>query len=82
LPQGRQSCAHNLLLWRIMCDLEQKGHTHLDLGRADLSPGLRRFKIGTGANIDHLAGTYLFHHWVPPKASQIGREPIASATRA
>lgn len=82
LPQGRQSCAHNLLLWRIMCDLERKGYSHLDLGRADLSPGLRRFKIGTGARIDHLAGTYFFHHWFPPSASKIRHDPIASTSRA
>lgn len=63
--EGRQHCAHNLLLWRIMCDLNRKKICALDLGRADLSDGLRRFKLGTGARVEHLPGTYLFHAWLP-----------------
>lgn len=66
-PDGRKACAHNLLLWRIMCDSHQRRVTRLDLGRADLSPGLRRFKQGAGAEIETLAGSFLFHHWRAPK---------------
>lgn len=62
---GRTYCAHNLLLWRIMTDLQHQGLRQLDLGRADLSAGLRRFKAGTGARIETLPGTYLFHAWLP-----------------
>ena len=64
-PTGRKHCAHNLLLWRIMTDLQRKGFERLDLGRADLSPGLTRFKRGAGAEIEALPGTYLFHKWLP-----------------
>ena len=62
---GRRYCAHNLLLWRIMTDLRRKGFERLDLGRADLSPGLSRFKQGAGATIETLPGSFLFHKWLP-----------------
>ena len=71
LPEGRQTCAHNLLLWQIMCDLQAKRVTRLDLGRADLSPGLRRFKCGTGADVDTLGGSFLFHHWIQAGGAKV-----------
>ena len=55
---GRKRCAHNLILWQVMCDMQRKGVRHLDLGRADLSEGLRRFKSGAGARLEILAGTF------------------------
>lgn len=64
-PDGRVHCAHNLLLWRIMTDLQRKGFQSLDLGRADLSEGLTRFKRGAGARIEILPGTFLHHKWLP-----------------
>lgn len=57
--EGRQYCAHNLVLWTVMRDLERCKFLQLDLGRADLSAGLRRFKCGAGARVEALAGTYL-----------------------
>ncbi len=60
---GRRTCAHNLLLWQIMSDLHRRGFAALDLGRADLNPGLTRFKRGTGAEFETLAGSFLFHPW-------------------
>lgn len=66
---GRQKCAHNLLLWTIMNDLYDQGVRRLDLGRADLSPGLRRFKQGSGAAIETLSGSFLFHHWFARRQS-------------
>lgn len=60
---GRAHCAHNLLLWNMMCGLHKEGGTILDLGRTDLSPGLRRFKLGTGAMTEQLAGTYWMPFW-------------------
>ena len=60
---GRQTCAHNLILWTLMCDLQRKGFVTLDLGRADLSKGLSRFKLGAGARAATLPGSYLF--WNP-----------------
>lgn len=65
--EGRAHCAHNLILWQIMCDLHKRRVQRLDLGRADLSPGLRRFKLGSGAAIETLSGSFLFHHWFAPK---------------
>lgn len=67
-PEGRALCAHNLILWQIMCDLQKRRVQRLDLGRADLSPGLRRFKLGSGAKIETLGGSFLFHHWFAPKS--------------
>ena len=60
---GKAYCAHNLLLWSIMNALERKGVRHLDLGRSDLSNGLRRFKLGAGAREDVLPGTYWARGW-------------------
>lgn len=65
---GRRTCAHNLLLWAIMNDLYEQGTQRLDLGRADLSPGLRRFKLGSGAVIERLAGSFFSHHFLVRKA--------------
>ena len=59
-PEGRQHCAHNLILWHIVCELRKRGVEQLDLGRADVSPGLKRFKLGVGARIETLAGSFLF----------------------
>ena len=57
--QGRQLCAHNLVLWTIMTDLEKRGVRQLDLGRIDMSDGLKRFKMRAGARIETLSGTFL-----------------------
>lgn len=70
---GRTHCAHNLLLWSMMCGLYEQGGTILDLGRTDLSPGLRRFKLGTGAVTEQLAGTY----WMPFWAARRSRPAVA-----
>ncbi|MFN3213962.1 MAG: GNAT family N-acetyltransferase [Henriciella sp.] len=64
---GRRHCAHNRLLWQIMCDLRRRGIDQLDLGRADLNEGLRRFKLGSGARIERLGGSFLFHSWFAPR---------------
>lgn len=60
---GRRHCAHNLLLWTIKCDLGRRGVAQVDLGRADLNAGLRRFKLGSGAKLTPLGGTHLVHSW-------------------
>ncbi|MEL7030933.1 MAG: GNAT family N-acetyltransferase [Pseudomonadota bacterium] len=73
-PEGRAVCAHNRLLWQIMCDLQKRQTTRLDLGRADLSSGLRRFKMGAGAEIETLAGSFLFHHWLAPRGANTERD--------
>lgn len=64
---GRRHCAHNLLLWTIMCDFHRRGVVQVDLGRADLNAGLRRFKLGSGAKLTPLGGTHLAHSWFTPR---------------
>jgi hypothetical protein len=58
--QGRQLNAHNLLLWRAIAELQQRGVRCLDLGGVNTarSAGVARFKIGTGGVVRTLAGTY------------------------
>ena len=68
---GRKSCAHNALLWKVMSDLSRRSFTILDLGRADLNPGLRRFKLGSGARPQQLGGTLLFHSWFAPRPKKV-----------
>ncbi len=59
--RGRALNAHTLLMWRASCHLAQIGYTRLDLGHTDTvrSPGIARFKMGTGAKLRHLAPTTL-----------------------
>ncbi|MBL8707158.1 MAG: GNAT family N-acetyltransferase [Rhodospirillales bacterium] len=59
-PVGRQENAHNLLLWRGMLAMKQRGAAFLDLGGLDAkAPGVARFKLGSGARVEELAATYL-----------------------
>lgn len=62
---GRRRNAHNLLLWEAMRWLASKGVTTFDLGLIDTekAPGLARFKLGAGATLRPLGGTWL---WWPP----------------
>lgn len=58
--EGRRLNAHNLLLWRGMEYLKSQGLRALDLGglnTRDLA-GISRFKIGAGAQVVTLAGTF------------------------
>lgn len=59
--EGRQVHAHNQLMWQAMCHYQNHKTTMLDLGQVDTetSPGLARFKIGTGAHVRPLGGTWL-----------------------
>jgi len=59
--EGRQSNAHNLLLWKALAHFQQMDIHLLDLGGInthDLA-GISRFKLGTGGQVLTLAGTYL-----------------------
>jgi hypothetical protein len=62
---GRRTSAHNLLMWEAMLWARAKGVRRLDLGTLDSErePGLARFKLGTGAQVRALGGTWL---WWPP----------------
>ena len=59
--EGRKRNAANLVLWRGLLALKAAGVRKVDLGTIDTdrSPGLARFKLGTGAIPRTLAGTYL-----------------------
>lgn len=56
---GRQSGAHNRLLWNGIEHLAEAGVTRLDLDGidTDTAPGLARFKLGTGAQAVVLGAT-------------------------
>lgn len=58
---GRRLNAMNLALWRAMTDLAADGHAMLDLGlvNGDDAPGIARFKLGTGARLHRLSGSWL-----------------------
>lgn len=60
-PQGRASNAHNLLLWRAMGMLQERGVTTLDLGGVNTEdlPGISRFKINTGGEVVTYAGGFV-----------------------
>ncbi|MEB8386277.1 GNAT family N-acetyltransferase [Rhodobacteraceae bacterium KMM 6894] len=59
--QGRTVNAHTLLLWRAADHLATQGFERLDLGLTDpaRTPGLARFKQGSGAKIRRLGATTL-----------------------
>ena len=58
--EGRSLNLHNLLLWRALEKLSERGITQLDLGGVNTRelPGISRFKLGTGGQVLTLAGTY------------------------
>jgi hypothetical protein len=58
-PEGRESGAHNLLLWQAMLWLRARGFAMLELGTLDTetTPGLARFKLGSGAGPVPLGAT-------------------------
>jgi lipid II:glycine glycyltransferase (peptidoglycan interpeptide bridge formation enzyme) len=60
-PEGRRHSAHTLLLWQAANALADRGILRLDLGPADSvqSPGLARFKLGSGALAQRLGPSML-----------------------
>jgi hypothetical protein len=58
---GRRLHAHNLLLVQAAKYFSERAFIELDLGliETELTPGLARFKLGIGATIDPLGGTWL-----------------------
>jgi hypothetical protein len=58
---GREQNAHNLILWRAMQELRERGVRTLDLGGVNTtrSAGIARFKIGTGGQVLTCAGTFI-----------------------
>jgi lipid II:glycine glycyltransferase (peptidoglycan interpeptide bridge formation enzyme) len=62
---GRMTSAQCLLMWEAICWLKRKGVVQFELGLLDTEEGagLARFKLGTGARVRPLGGTWL---WWPP----------------
>lgn len=58
--RGRHLSAHNLLMWEVMSWLSAKGFHQLDLGviNTEDATGLARWKLGTGAQLHRLGGTW------------------------
>lgn len=58
---GRALSAHNLTLWRGIKALRRQGVTRLDLGGLNTAdtPGIARFKLGSGATLTTLCGTWM-----------------------
>ncbi len=59
--RGRACSAHHLLLRTAADRFADEGYVRLDLGSVDTegSPGLARFKIGSGARVRALGGSWL-----------------------
>lgn len=58
---AKKSNLHNLLLWRSLPALRERGITELDLGVINTRslPGISRFKLGVGGRAITLPGTYI-----------------------
>lgn len=59
--QGRKLHAHHRMIMEAAERFAQRGYYRMDLGAVDTDrvPGLARFKIGTGAQVRPLGGTWL-----------------------
>ena len=60
-PPGRARAAHHQMIVQAADIFAQRGYHRLDLGHVDTvnSPGLARFKIGCGAQVRALGGTWV-----------------------
>ncbi len=72
---GRAHHAHNLILWHAARNLRRRGVTMLELGTLDSkhTPGLTRFKLGSGAKPVKLGFTWLFLPGLSPLIRTIRR---------
>jgi len=59
--EGRALAAHNLILWRAICDFRSRGIEALDLGGVNTQSGagIARFKIETGGDVLIRPGAYV-----------------------
>lgn len=73
LQPGRQMNAMNLLLWRAMCWLSERGYQHFDLGilNGEDAEGLTRFKLGSGAKAERQGGTWIYTRQLAPFAKRL-----------
>ena len=72
---GRVFSAHNLLIWAAITWAKSKSLQSFELGSLDTedSPGLARFKLGTGAVARALGGTWLRWPPIAPLARPLAR---------
>ncbi|MEM6610328.1 MAG: GNAT family N-acetyltransferase [Pseudomonadota bacterium] len=66
--EGKRLSAHNLLMWEAVQYLAARGHVMMDLGvlNARRTAGIDRFKLGAGAEVRTLGGTWLHSAWSMP----------------
>ena len=59
-PEGKRTNAHNLTLWQAIRKLKARGLGQIDLGGLNTEdvPGIARFKLGSGARVKTLCGTW------------------------
>ena len=59
--EGRNTSAHNLLLWHAIQRLKQNGYRYLDLGGVndESAKGVKKFKEGLGGHARRYAGQYI-----------------------
>ncbi|GGL65213.1 GNAT family N-acetyltransferase [Wenxinia marina] len=64
-PEGRAVSAHHLILMRAAAWYGARGAVRMDLGSVDTeaAPGLARFKLGSGARLRRLGGSWLRLRW-------------------
>ena len=64
-PMGRTAVAHHTILMRAGDHLSKQAVERIDLGMVDVenAPGLARFKLGTGASLRPLGGTWARLPW-------------------
>jgi len=67
--EGRGYCLHHAIFWQAMLRFRSRGCQRLDLGMVatDAAPGLARFKLGSGAQLRTLGGTWLAVPWLLSK---------------
>lgn len=82
LPTARAISAHHVLLWHASNWLAKRGYDRLDLGTidTDTSPGLARFKLGSGANAISLGATCIYTPLTAPlgRIARFIKSPIAA----
>ncbi len=83
-PDGRASGAHNLLLWQAQRWLARQGckQVELDLIDTRTTPGLARFKLGSGARLVTLGATRLAAPGSVLFAARPGKTPADAGLRA
>jgi len=76
--RGKTLSAHNLLMWEALCWLSRKGFHTLELGvvNTEDASGLARFKLGTGAKLHKLGGTWAYWHPI-----RMALKPLAALDR-